>query len=67
MNPAGAMLGPAPTTTRRPPGPPRRGLLGNLKEFSADRLGALGGTVEVRSAPGVGTTVAGSISCQPTP
>ena len=33
----------------------------------ADRLGALGGTVEVRSAPGVGTTVAGSISCQPTP
>jgi cytochrome P450 len=36
----------APTRPRtsppaRPPGPPRRGLGGNLREFSADRLGAL--------------------------
>ena len=30
-----------PQASRRPPGPPPRGLFGNLKEFSADRLGSL--------------------------
>ncbi|MHB1558639.1 MAG: cytochrome P450 [Isosphaeraceae bacterium] len=29
------------TATSRPPGPPRRGLSGNLRAFSADRLGSL--------------------------
>ena len=32
---------PAPARSGRPPGPPRRGLFGNLKEFSDDRLGSL--------------------------
>jgi cytochrome P450 len=30
-----------PSASGRPPGPPARGLSGNLKEFSADRLGSL--------------------------
>ena len=30
-----------PAPSARPPGPPARGLSGNLKEFSADRLGTL--------------------------
>jgi cytochrome P450 len=41
MNPAGTMVTPASPASRRPPGPPRSGLFGNLGEFSADRLGAL--------------------------
>lgn len=32
---------PAPARSGRPPGPPRHGLFGNLKEFSDDRLGSL--------------------------
>jgi cytochrome P450 len=31
----------APASLKRPPGPPGRGLFGNLGEFSADRLGSL--------------------------
>ncbi len=31
----------ASTSPKRPPGPPARGLFGNLGEFSADRLGSL--------------------------
>jgi cytochrome P450 len=31
----------APTRSKRPPGPPGRGLFGNLGKFSADRLGSL--------------------------
>ena len=31
----------------------------------ADRLGAMGGTLTVRSAPGEGTTVSGSVTCAP--
>jgi cytochrome P450 len=58
MNPARAMIRPEPPAARRPPGPPRRGLFGNLKEFSADRLGSLarwareyGDLVSVRFGP----------------
>ena len=39
--------------------------LGTGLQGISDRLAAVGGTVDVRSAPGAGTTVAGSISCQP--
>ncbi len=36
-----AVSPPRITRAARPPGPPRRGLAGNLREFSADRLGSL--------------------------
>jgi signal transduction histidine kinase len=32
----------------------------------SDRIGAVGGTLAVRSAPGEGTTVEGRISVEPT-
>jgi cytochrome P450 len=41
MNTASATIRLNPAASGRPPGPPGRGLGGNLREFSADRLGAL--------------------------
>ena len=41
MNAGGAAIPVTPAHSARPPGPPARGLSGNLKEFSADRLGTL--------------------------
>jgi cytochrome P450 len=41
MNPGTATIQVNPAASGRPPGPPARGLSGNLREFSADRLGAL--------------------------
>src|SRR5205085_859718 len=44
---------------------PKAKALGTGLQGIADRLGALGGRFEVRSAPGAGTTVAGRISYEP--
>jgi cytochrome P450 len=41
MNAGSAAIPATPVPSARPPGPPARGLSGNLKEFSADRLGTL--------------------------
>jgi cytochrome P450 len=41
MNPGSGTMTAPPRASRRPPGPPRTWLLGNLKEFSQDRLGSL--------------------------
>jgi cytochrome P450 len=41
MNPGSATIRGNAAVMGRPPGPPARGLSGNLREFSADRLGAL--------------------------
>jgi cytochrome P450 len=41
MNVESATIRWNPSASRRPPGPPSRGLYGNLREFSADRLGSL--------------------------
>jgi signal transduction histidine kinase len=40
---------------------PQDGTLGTGLQGMADRLGVLGGALEVRSSPGTGTTVAGSL------
>lgn len=41
MNTASPTIPPNVASPRRPPGPPARGLGGNLREFAADRLGTL--------------------------
>jgi cytochrome P450 len=41
VNERGAAIATRLRDSRRPPGPPPRGLFGNLKEFSNDRLGSL--------------------------
>ncbi len=41
MNVGSATMGPDRRVAKRPPGPPARGFYGNLREFSADRLGTL--------------------------
>jgi signal transduction histidine kinase len=45
---------------------PQNGSLGTGLQGMADRLGALGGTVEIRSAPGTGSTVTGSVPVETT-
>jgi signal transduction histidine kinase len=45
---------------------PQNGSLGTGLQGMADRLGALGGTVEIHSAPGTGSTVTGSVPVETT-
>ncbi len=41
MNVGSPVVHRSPAASGRPPGPPARGIYGNLREFSADRLGSL--------------------------